>query len=119
MKYFNELIMINKTIMKKVNIRLPKEDLIFIDDLIKKLYILTNKCDNINTIIENLLNVVGAIWYMQPFYDGNTRTLKIFMKSFLKKININIDTNGSIIPILLEGDTVSSTDILKIKSKML
>ena len=59
---------------------------------------LKDACLNNSEEIDNVLQPIEAIWDLQPFYNGNTRTcfayLCILNKAFY--LNINIDLNKEI-----------------------
>ena len=123
MKYFNELIRINNELFKNQklinnNIRISKENIAIIEDLIKKTNILNEKAKTKDKILENTLNLIAIIWSTQPFFDGNTRTVKKYMLEYLKKYNINIDITNFMIPLVFEGESVSEEKVSELKSKI-
>lgn len=52
-------------------------------------------CINHPDRIENILNSIKELWKLQPFYDGNTRTLFAYLKvindAFLLNLDIDFD----------------------------
>ncbi len=119
--YFYKLICINKLYFKGDNLRIKNyNDLEEINNLIYILYQSIKDLDDINSLIEVVLNVTGKILYMQPFYDGNSRTLKDFIKSIFKslKYDIEINENDYIIPILFEEEQCTEEELNFFKKKV-
>ena len=79
-----------------------------IDNRIKEIFSIDNEIVDIDIIIECILNLTGYLKLIQPFYDGNNRTLSCFLKMFFALINYDIDTNinkhSTLIPIFYEED---------------
>ena len=72
--------------------KLSKIELHYINNLLEQIKIIciTNSFD-----IEKILEILCELWYFQPFYNGNTRTLIAYLKvlndSFLLELNIDLD----------------------------
>lgn len=75
---------------------LSKEHRDYINSMFKKI---ENICKSSNSSKEILLDLIYNIWDLQPFFDGNTRTLLAYLKilndAFL--LGFNIDLNSEII----------------------
>ena len=113
---FDELVKINNQLFSKINnynIR-ENKDIPFIE---RKLEIL----NQLNTLDEEiLLSIIASILCLQPFYDGNSRTLKIYMKKYLTQFKKELDLaeNDKIIPIFYTPEEkCSSSDLKKIRFK--
>lgn len=120
--YFSKLVKINSSIINdKNNIRLnSEEDLKYFDGLLKDLYEVLKTTQDIDKILLNLLNLVGKLLYYQPFYDGNSRTLKIFLNIVLKELGYNIlyKEDDHIIPMLFDSDVCSIDEVIEFKKKV-
>ena len=120
--YFYTLIYINKYYSKtNNNVKIKrKEDLTEINNLIYNLYINIINEDDINKIISEILNTTGRILYMQPFYDGNSRTLKRFIKIIFNSLNYKFfyDKKDFLIPILFEEERCTENEINNFKKKV-
>lgn len=120
--YFDYLIKINYQFFNEeeigFNIReINDETLKNIDD---KLEILFNN-NSFDEKITNLCNTIGYIWLIQPFKDGNTRTLLIFMKEYLNNMgySINLNDKENIFPTFYYEDEKCSKEYLnKIKKRI-
>ena len=75
--------------LDEIEINIIETILIFIEDIC---------LNNNNNRINELLNLMYKLWEIQPFQNGNTRTLIAYLyiinKAFL--LNINIDLNSEI-----------------------
>ncbi len=111
---FDKLIIINNKLFDYTinnNIR----DFSIIESVEAKLASL-NKEKKLNE--ELLLNVVASILCMQPFFDGNSRTLKIYMHIYLEQFNKHLETKENIIPIFFSPDEkCSKKDINEFRKK--
>ena len=120
--YFSKLVKINSSsINEKNNIRLNSwEDLEYFDGLLKNFFELLKTTRDIDTVLLNLLNLVGKLLYYQPFYDGNSRTLKIFLNIVLKELGYNIlyKEDDYIIPMLFDSDVCSIDEVMEFKKKV-
>lgn len=122
--FFDLLVYIHKTLdIETTGIRSMEKDIYLYDILIKNFFIEINDENNIDVIIEKILNLCGFLWLMQPFYDGNTRTLIIFMNSILKEFNYKINLNypfGQIIPLFYEeNERCNHNDIERAKKMII
>lgn len=112
---FDELVKINNHLFPHVidyNVR-DNECIKSIEDKLDFL----NKLKELNE--EYLLNAIASILCMQPFYDGNSRALKIYMYNYLIRFEkeLYLNDNNTLIPIFYtENDTCSDKDIVKFKS---
>ena len=122
-QYFYKLVKINSIYFKDNNIRITNKDyLTEIDNLIHNIYLTIEKEKNINIIIRVILNSVGKVLYMQPFHNGNSRTLKQFIKILLNSIDYDIYYNRKdyIIPLLFDNEECNNEEVqfFKVKSKL-
>ena len=119
--HFSKLIEINNSYFKdeKYNIRLHEEDIKYIEELLANLS-KSIETTNFNYILSTLLTTTGKILYLQPFYDGNSRTLKAYISIILNNLGYNISYNNNdfIIPILLEDECCNNEEISKLKKKI-
>ena len=44
-------------------------------------------------IAKNMTRFISNIWSCHPFYDGNTRTIAIFLQKYLNSLGIELDYN--------------------------
>ena len=121
--YLDILVRINQKYFKNSNIRLnTTEDLITIDFIIREFYQYLFTENNLRNIIASLLNLCGRLWLLQPFYDGNTKTLKDFMTIIFNELGYIIDMNNSDIPIIpifyYENEICEEKDIQNILSRL-
>jgi len=92
--------------------------------MIKELYDNLKQENNIDNVIALTLNLAGFIWFRQPFHDGNTRTLNMFLKLILLQFNYNIDIEfenkrDSVLPIFYsDDDEIDISDIQKVKKRI-
>lgn len=122
-KYFDILILINNFYLKekdqKFNLRVKNiNDIILYNFLIENFFIQCSIEKNIDKIIEYSLNLCGYLWFKQPFYDGNTRTLKKFLQLFFSTshYSLTISRNDLIIPCFCnDNDFCTYDDIIKLK----
>ncbi len=107
--YFDKLVVINNSLFDYVidyNIR-SEEFISFIEEKICYL-------EHLNSLNEEkLLNTIAAILCLQPFYDGNSRTLKLYLKYYLKRFEKELtDISNPIIPVFYSiEDKCSKRDI--------
>lgn len=126
-KYFDYLVLINQYFFKKnlpnFNLRVTNiKDIIYYNELIKSFFQQLSCENDINRIIEISLNLTGFLWFRQPFFDGNTRTLKRFLKLIFNTLHYEIyfSKNDIIIPAFCSDDeTCTQQDILKLKRRLI
>ena len=103
------------------NIR-PKsyENVPYLNNLFKKFFKILIKSEDNNEKLIALLSVTGVTLYLQPFYEGNSRTLKHFISIILKKLNYDYTFNHEdfIIPMLYEGEEATLNDLKKLQMKI-
>ena len=121
--YLDILVRINQKYFKNSNIRLnTTEDLITIDFMIREFYQYLVTENNLRNIIASLLNLCGRSWLLQPFYDGNTKTLKDFMTIIFHELGYIIDMNNPDIPIIpifyYENEICEEKDIQNILNRL-
>lgn len=122
-QYFEHLVKINHRLFKnkKYNVRLDSEKYLkFFDESLEKLYTITHNTNNLDIILLSILELTGRLLYFQPFYDGNSRTLKQFIRCHLEDIGYQVSFNNSeyIIPMLFEGESCTIDDIITFKEKV-
>lgn len=125
-KYFDYLVLINQYFLKKdfpnFNLRITDiEEINYYNEKIKSFFKQLSEETDINKIIETSLNLTGFLWFRQPFFDGNTRTLKRFLQLIFKTLHYEIyfSKNDIIIPIFYsENETCSQDDVLKLKRRL-
>ena len=121
---FNILVRINNSYFNNVenyNIRLSqKEDLDYLEKLLNSFFNTLKEKNDINTVIKSLLTIMGKILSYQPFYDGNSRTLKKFIAIVLNKLGYKIiyDEKDFIIPMLMGNESCTYEDIQILKRKI-
>lgn len=114
-KNFDELVTINNKLFDYVidfNIR-DEECIEFIEN--KLIYLNQQKILN----EEILLNTITSIHCLQPFCDGNSRTLKIYMYEYLLKYKkkLELQKRSIIIPIFYTPyDKCTTNDIENFKN---
>lgn len=113
-KYLDRLVRINSRFLKDLkpgdNIRYDNhKELKHLDNILKGFYNNFFSSVSLEEKLIYLLNVTGILLHFQPFYDGNSRTLKVFMMDMLKSIDINVDipvnkehSNTHIIPFFFD-----------------
>lgn len=106
--YFYELVIINNSLFDYV-IDLNIRD----EQILKPIEFKLKKLNSEQTLNEELLlDTLSSILCLQPFCDGNSRTLKIYLKNYLNKFNKSLDINGKVIPIYYtSNDYLSQNDI--------
>ena len=121
--YFDYLIEINYLFfndeIKGSNLRELDDNII--KNIDNKIGCLINTTEfNYDEKIAFLFNTIGYIWFIQPFLDGNTRTLLVFMKWYLNKLGYDIDyTDNILFPIFYhEDDSCTTVYIDKIKRRI-
>lgn len=119
--HFSKLIEINTSYFKDKtnNIRLYEEDIEYLEELLNNLW-KSIETKNINYILSTLLTTTGKILYLQPFYDGNSRTLKTYISIILNNLGYSISYNNNdfIIPMLLENECCNNEEINNLKKKL-
>lgn len=121
--YLSLLATINGRIIKNTetsNLRFTEEtDLSYLDNTIKKVFHSLTTKDKDETLI-TLLNSSGHLLYYQPFFDGNSRTIKIFINLVLNKLEYNFEygTDEIIITMLFDGGSCTSEEITKFKKAL-
>lgn len=122
-KYFRHLIKINNKIFSKqedYNIRLySAEPLKCFEDLLANFYTLLHNTNDFDIILLSLLEITGKLLYYQPFYDGNSRTLKQFIREVLTELGYQISFNNDdyIIPMLFDGEKCTAENVIDFKQK--
>ena len=113
--YFSKLLINNSLITKNKEIKNIK-DIEEIDLMIKSLYQINY--DDIDVLLYNLLTVTGRILRDQYFDDGNSRTLKAFLRDYLEELGyyVCINDDDFVMPVLFEGETATMSDIIKFKN---
>lgn len=118
--YFDQLVLINSSLFPLTNfkniIRCSKEEIEYFNNLLEFFFETIKEEQNLHVIIERSLNLVGILWYYQPFFDGNTRTLQEFLKNLYLSYGLYMDMNElkkyPLIPIFYEDtDRCSKHDI--------
>lgn len=102
-------------------VRLSDEEVYKYDKFIKFFLADIEDLDNIDELIRKILNFAGTLWLVQPFYDGNTRTIVRFITLVLRRFNykINSDLNSNIIPIFYdENETCNDKKVEDLKRKL-
>ena len=96
--YQNEwecIIQIHKYLMKDDKIRCPQEDLIFLKQKLEYIIKYFNQNPFSEETLEKLIYLMGIICLYQPFYDGNYRTVFLYLKFCLIRKNIIFNYNFS------------------------
>jgi len=125
-RYFDYLVVINQHYFKKTlpnfNVRVTDiEDIIYYNEIIKSFFYELSIETDINKIIEISLNLTGFLWFRQPFFDGNTRTLKRFLQLVFNIIHyeVSFSKKDTIIPVFYsDNETCTHDDILKLKRRL-
>lgn len=123
-KYFERLVKINNKFFRNKkynNVRLDSEKYLkLFDESLEKLYTITHNTNNLDIIILSILELTGRLLYFQPFYDGNSRTLKQFIRCHLADIGYKASFNNDdyIIPMLFEGERCTIDDVITFKEKV-
>ena len=121
--YLNLLVTINSRIVGNINtsnLRFTDEtDLGHLNNIVKSIFhslIVQNK----NEALLTLLNSSGHLLYYQAFFDGNSRTIKIFIKLILNKLKFNFkyELDAHLIPMLFDGENCTNEDIIKFKKNV-
>lgn len=100
------------------NVRIKNdEDLSYLNSMLKNFFKIYIKSENNNDKLIALLSVTGIILYYQPFYDGNSRTLKCFISIILRKLGYDYTFNSKdfIIPMLYDGEEATTSDLIKLQ----
>ena len=118
-KNFDKLFKINKIIIHNYNneIRVDENEISKINSLMNNLY----KKHSMNIRIKVALYVSAIILLRQPFFDGNSRTIKAFLKNYFKGYGLLLDISEKdfIIPLFyFETDNINNNDIKKLKKRL-
>ncbi len=123
-KYFKELIRINKEVYQyggTSNLRATEEEIDGFESVLSELY--TASGSNLYTTLKSILHACALMYSYQPFYDGNTRTMKRFLVDYLKRngINVIIGNNDIIIPVYYPGEDngISKESIYRLKKRIM
>ena len=114
--YFYKLYLYNISLSKDYGLEFDDiNDIKNIDDMIKNLYLVNGDLDN---ILYHLLTSCGQLLGRQYFKDGNSRTLKLFIKDYLEEMGYKVDINyyDFIMPLLFEDEKATLNDIEKFKT---
>ena len=113
-KYFDFLVLINSSFFPSIPIgenmrELSEEDFKFFDKKLQKFFDSINSTNDLNEIARLSLNLTGYFWLIQPFSDGNTRTLRSFLYFIFSKLNYLLNlvfesNDHPIIPIFYTED---------------
>ncbi len=95
-KYFDFLVLINSYYFPSIPIgenmrNLTISEFKSFDEKIKNFVTTINNTDDLKEISRLALNLTGYIWLMQPFGDGNTRTLRTFLYFIFSQLNYKLD----------------------------
>ncbi len=114
--YFSKLLINNSLITENIQEIKNIKDIEEIDLMIKSLYQINY--DDIDVLLYNLLTVTGRILRDQYFDDGNSRTLKAFLRDYLEELGyyVCINDDDFVMPVLFEGETATMSDIIKFKN---
>lgn len=117
--HFNQLSTLNRRYFKKEkNVRIDYDTIFDIENRLKILLEYMTKIDkSLEEKIELLLNTMGYILSVQPFYDMNTRTIKKYIEIILKSLSLSIifPKEEYIIPILFNGEKCTLEEISRFK----
>ena len=113
-KYFDFLVLINSYFFPSIHIGenmrgLTIDDIEIFDKKLKDFFIAINSTDDLKEISRLSLNLTGYFWLIQPFGDGNTRTMRSFLYFIFSQLNYKLDLNFEsndypIIPIFYTED---------------
>lgn len=128
-KYFDFLVSVNYKICDfhiiGENVRETDiNEIAFYNQLLEDFFTKLNENPELDKIIESSLNLTGFLWLRQPFYDGNTRTLRILLKTIFNSIDYNLDLSNeekekSVIPLFYnEDETCTPKHITYLKRKL-
>lgn len=97
-KYFDLLVTINNHYFPNDNfgdnVRENDEKyLALYNNLLEDFFHKLRNFNSLDEFIELSLNITGYLWLQQPFFDGNTRTLKSFLKLTFKNLNYDLNVN--------------------------
>lgn len=114
--YFSKLLINNSLITENIQEIKNIKDVEEIDLMIKSLYQINY--DDIDVLLYNLLTVAGRLLRDQYFDDGNSRTLKAFLRDYLEELGyyVCINDDDFVMPVLFEGETATMSDIIKFKN---
>ena len=121
--YFKYLISIYFNEMKNENFKgvrdLSKREIRFINRTLEDFFTNIRNYATLDVLLEQLLNLVGRLWLIQPFVDGNTRTLNRFVDTILASLEYHINIDENVIPLFYDlSDTCTKNHVNKIKSKI-
>lgn len=113
-KYFDLLVLINSYFFPSIpigeNMRgLTEDEFKIFDEKLKSFFDTISNTNNLNDISRLSLNLTGYFWMVQPFGDGNTRTLRSFLYFIFSQLNYKLDltfepNDVPIIPIFYDED---------------
>lgn len=114
--YFSKLLINNSLITENIQEIKNIKDVEEIDLMIKSLYQINY--DDIDVLLYNLLTVTGRLLSGQYFDDGNSRTLKAFLRDYLEELGyyVCINDDDFVMPVLFEGEAATMSDIIKFKN---
>lgn len=97
-KYFDLLVTINNHYFPNNNFgdnvrENDKKYLTLYNKLLEDFFHKLRNFNSLDEIIKLSLNLTGYLWFQQPFFDGNTRTLKSFLKLVFKHLNYDLNVN--------------------------
>ena len=126
-KYFDILVYINMHYFPSElgeNIREDNEfALALYNQLLEDFFMQILSEIELNEVCRKILDLTGFIWYRQPFFDGNTRTLRVFIKLIFYLFDYDIDLQSKeyeqFIPIFYQEDEkCDNHDIEKLKRRL-
>lgn len=113
-KYFDFLVLINSYFFPSIHIGenmrgLTNENFEKFDKKLKDFFEAINSTNDLKEIARLSLNLSGYFWVIQPFCDGNTRTMRSFLYFIFSQLNykLNLDFESNdypIIPIFYKED---------------
>lgn len=124
-KYFDFLVEINNHYLQEVptgtNVRESNEaNLNLLNTLLEEFFDNLSLANSLDEIITLSLNLAGFFVLRQPFYDGNSRTMKAFLvlvfKQYHYKIKLPKDNEQLIIPLFYyDNEKCTNTNIENFK----
>lgn len=127
-KHFDFLVLINSHYLHMVpgtNVRIDtQEEYILCNQILEDFFDNLVMANTIEEVIELALNLTGFFWYRQPFFDGNTRTLRKFLELLFKELKYHVDltykeSDRPIIPIFYgDEESCNTNDINNLKRRL-
>lgn len=128
-KYFDFLVLINSYFFPSIPIgenmrRITEDEFNLFDEKIKSFFDAISNTDDLEEISRLALNLTGYFWMIQPFGDGNTRTLRSFLYFIFSRLNYRLDLTFEskglpIIPIFYtEDEECIETDIKNLMRRL-